>query len=78
MRCDVAMTGEVTLTGRVLQIGGLREKSLAALRAGITEIIVPAMNKSDIDELPAPVVQHVKFHYVSNIREVLKIALVKG
>ena len=78
VRCDVAMTGEVTLTGRVLQIGGLREKSLAALRAGITEIIVPAMNKSDIDELPAPVVQHVKFHYVSNIREVLKIALVKG
>ena len=51
VRCDIAMTGEITLTGRVLKIGGLKEKSLAALRAGIRNIILPEQNRADIDEL---------------------------
>jgi ATP-dependent Lon protease len=77
VRCDIAMTGEITLTGRVLKIGGLKEKSLAALRAGIRNIILPEANKPDIEELPENVRRKLTFHYVSNIRQVLEIALKK-
>lgn len=78
VRCDIAMTGEITLTGRVLKIGGLKEKSLAALRAGIRNIILPETNKPDIEELPDNVRRKLNFHYVSNIRQVLDIALATG
>ena len=76
VRCDIAMTGEITLTGRVLKIGGLKEKSLAALRAGIRNIILPEQNRADIDELPDSVRRKLSFYYVTNIRQVLELALV--
>ena len=65
------------LTGRVLKIGGLREKSLAALRAGITNIIIPKDNKADIEEIPESVRKKLKFYYASKIDDVLEIALAK-
>ena len=74
---DVAMTGEVTLRGNALPIGGLREKSLAALRSGITTIIVPKENKKDVDELPQEVKDAVKIVYMNNVDDALKVALVK-
>ena len=77
VRCDVAMTGEITLTGRVLKIGGLKEKSLAALRAGIRNIILPEGNRPDIEELPDNVRHKLNFFYVGNIHQVLDLALVK-
>lgn len=77
VRCDIAMTGEITLTGRVLKIGGLKEKSLAALRAGIRNIILPETNRGDIEELPDSVRRKLTFYYVTNIHQVLDIALVK-
>lgn len=74
---DVAMTGEVTLRGNALPIGGLREKSLAALRSGIKTIIVPKENKKDVDELPSEVKEAVKIVYMNNVDDALKVALVK-
>ncbi|GAA0116899.1 endopeptidase La [Clostridium senegalense] len=75
---NVAMTGEVTLTGKVLPIGGLKEKSLAAYRMGIDTIIMPKDNKKDIDKLPKSVKNKIKFIPVENVNEVLKNALVIG
>jgi ATP-dependent Lon protease len=75
VRPDVAMTGEITLRGLVLPIGGLKEKTLAALRAGIHEVIVPKRNEKDLPDLPQEVKDHLKFHFVSNVDEVLKIAV---
>eukprot|EP00362_Geleiidae_sp_MMETSP1317_P001414 CAMPEP_0201284704 /NCGR_PEP_ID=MMETSP1317-20130820/81911_1 /ASSEMBLY_ACC=CAM_ASM_000770 /TAXON_ID=187299 /ORGANISM="Undescribed Undescribed, Strain Undescribed" /LENGTH=751 /DNA_ID=CAMNT_0047605897 /DNA_START=259 /DNA_END=2514 /DNA_ORIENTATION=+ len=72
---DVAMTGEITLRGRVLPVGGLREKALGGLRAGIKQVIIPAKNKKDISELPADLKQKLEFIPVSNMDKVLKIAL---
>ena len=72
---SIAMTGEITLRGAVLPIGGLKEKSLAAVRAGITQIIIPKANEKDLEDLPAEVKQVATFHPVSNIDEVLAIAL---
>ncbi|MDD4503706.1 MAG: endopeptidase La [Clostridiaceae bacterium] len=74
---DVAMTGEVTLRGRVLPIGGLKEKVLAAKRAGIKKIILPYENEKDIEEIPEAVQKGMKFVLVSNMDEVLSHALVK-
>ena len=74
---DVAMTGEVTLRGNALPIGGLREKSLAALRSGIKTIIVPHENKKDVDELPEEVKSAVNIVYMNNVDDALKVALVK-
>ncbi|MDP4093333.1 MAG: endopeptidase La [Bacillota bacterium] len=73
---DVAMTGEITLRGRVLPIGGLKEKVLAAHRAGISTVIVPIDNKKDIDEIPENVRKKIKFLPVSRMEEVLPAALV--
>jgi ATP-dependent Lon protease len=70
----VAMTGEITLRGRVLPIGGLKEKSLGALRAGIKTIIIPEKNKRDLDEIPAYVKKKIHFMPVKNMSEVLGIA----
>jgi len=71
----VAMTGEITLRGRVLPIGGLKEKVLAASRAGITHVIAPRDNRRDLDEIPARVRKEVAFTFVDHIDQVLNIAL---
>lgn len=75
VRPDVAMTGEVTLRGKVLPIGGVREKVLAAHRAGIRDVILPKRNVKDEPEIPERVLQEIRIHYVSSIEEVLAIAL---
>ena len=74
---DLAMTGEVTLRGNVLPIGGLREKSLAANRAGITKIVIPKANMRDMEDIPDAVKEHVKFVPVETMSQVLKEALVR-
>lgn len=73
---NVAMTGEVTLRGKALPIGGLREKSLAAARVGITDIIVPEDNKKDVSELPQEVKDALKIHFMKTVDDALAIALV--
>jgi ATP-dependent Lon protease len=78
VRPDVAMTGEITLRGLVLPIGGLKEKTLAAKRAGIHEVIVPKRNEKDLPDIPQEVRNTLKFHFVSNTDEVLAIALRKN
>jgi ATP-dependent Lon protease len=75
VRHDVAMTGEITLTGRVMPVGGLKEKVLGAYRAGIRDIIVPAENEGDLEELPDQVREACRFHLVESLDEVLSIAL---
>ena len=75
VRRDVAMTGEVTLRGRVLPIGGLKEKLLAALRGGITTVLIPAENEKDLAEIPAAVKDKLKIHPVAHVDEVLALAL---
>ena len=74
---DVAMTGEVTLRGQALPIGGLREKSLAALRCGIKTIIVPKENKKDVDELPQEVKDNLKIVFMSKVEDAVEICFVK-
>jgi ATP-dependent Lon protease len=75
VRNDVAMTGEVTLTGQVLPIGGLKEKSLAAQRAGIKQVIVPDRNAGDVDEINEQEREGLEFVYADDIADVLKTAL---
>src|SRR5271166_1965281 len=75
IRHDVAMTGEITLRGRVLPIGGLKEKVLAAHRAGIKRVLVPERNKADLDEVPAEVKNDLEFFFVSKMDQVLEAAL---
>ncbi|HUZ52399.1 MAG TPA: endopeptidase La [Streptosporangiaceae bacterium] len=75
VRADVAMTGEVSLTGRVLPIGGLKQKLLAAHRAGITTVLIPSRNEPDLDDVPEKVRSALEIHPVSDVREVLDIAL---
>ncbi|MGZ4983098.1 MAG: endopeptidase La [Chthoniobacterales bacterium] len=77
VRSDVAMTGEVTLRGLVLPIGGLKEKSLAAMRAGITTVIIPKLNEKDLVDVPAEAKEKIKFIPVENVDEVLANALEK-
>jgi ATP-dependent Lon protease len=74
---DVGMTGEVTLRGRVLEIGGLKEKSIAGHRAGLKTIIVPKDNKKDIDDIPAQVKRDINFVFAGEVEDVLKVALKK-
>ena len=71
------MTGEITLTGQVLPIGGLKEKALAAQRGGIRTVIAPARNEQDVDEIPAHLLKHLEFRFVSEIGDVLAVALQK-
>jgi ATP-dependent Lon protease len=75
VRADVAMTGEVSLTGRVLPIGGVKQKLLAAHRAGITTVLIPQRNEPDLDDVPAEVLAKLDVHPVSDVREVLALAL---
>ena len=74
---SIAMTGEVTLRGHVLAIGGLKEKLLAAHRSGITKVLIPAENKKDLVEIPKNILKDIEITPVSNVDEVLKIALTK-
>jgi ATP-dependent Lon protease len=76
VRGDIAMTGEITLTGKVLPVGGIKEKALAAMRAGIETIIIPWKNQKDVLEIPAQYRKKLNFIPVKNIQEVLSIALV--
>jgi ATP-dependent Lon protease len=75
MRSTVAMTGEVTLQGLVLPIGGVKQKVLAAHRMGLTEVILPARNEKDVDDVPASVREVMTFHFASRVEDALKIAL---
>lgn len=77
VRKSLAMTGEITLRGKVLPVGGIKEKILAAKRAGITDIILCEENRKDVEEIKAAYLKGLKFHYVGDILEVLKIALLK-
>jgi ATP-dependent Lon protease len=74
----VGMTGEITLTGQALQIGGVREKVLAAQRAGLTKVILPRENEADLSELPEETRKEIEFVLVDNVREVLDAALDGG
>ncbi|MCR6485305.1 endopeptidase La [Amycolatopsis sp. OK19-0408] len=75
VKADVAMTGEVSLTGRVLPIGGVKQKLLAAHRAGMKTVIIPQRNEPDLDDVPAEVLAQLDVHAVANVREVLDLAL---
>lgn len=77
VRKDIAMTGEITLRGRVLPIGGLKEKLLAALRGGLKTVLIPAENEKDLEEIPQNVKEGLKIIPVSDVREVLELALTK-
>lgn len=77
VRQDIAMTGEVTIRGRVLPIGGLKEKALAAKRYGINNVIIPKQNERDLEDIPDEILKEMKFHPVSDVSEVLELALEK-
>ena len=74
---SIAMTGEITLRGKVLPVGGIKEKILAAKRAKIKEIVLSEANKPDIDEINSDYLKGLKFHYVSEMREVIEVAITK-
>ena len=78
VRNDVSMTGEITLTGRVLPIGGVKEKVLGARRAGIREVILPKQNQPDLSDIPAYLRQNLKFHFADNLDQVLDLTLAGG
>jgi ATP-dependent Lon protease len=71
----VGMTGEVTLQGKVLPIGGLKQKLLAAHRAGLTDVVIPRRNEPDLDDVPETVLEALKVHLVDDVGEVFDIAL---
>jgi ATP-dependent Lon protease len=75
VRKNTAMTGEITLRGKVLPVGGIKEKILAAKRAGITDIVMCQENEKDINEIPEMYLKGVRFHYVENVQDVWKFAL---
>jgi ATP-dependent Lon protease len=77
VRQDVAMTGEITLSGLVLPVGGIREKALAARRLGIRTVILPAMNEADLTELPDEIRRDMTFVPVQTLEEVLSVALAR-
>jgi ATP-dependent Lon protease len=72
---DIAMTGEITLRGNVLPVGGIKEKLLAAHRAGIKEVLVPARNERDLDDVPKDVLQQMKVHLIKRVDQILPIVL---
>jgi ATP-dependent Lon protease len=75
VRSDIAMTGEISLRGRVLRVGGIKEKVLAAARSGLTHVILPALNRNDWQEVPVEVRRKLKAHFVENIAQMFPIAL---
>ncbi|HVS15316.1 MAG TPA: endopeptidase La [Thermoanaerobaculia bacterium] len=78
VRKDVAMTGEITLRGKVLPVGGIKDKTLAAYRAGIHEVIMPTLNEKDLEEIPAEIRDAMQVHLVDSMDQVLRIALEDG
>jgi ATP-dependent Lon protease len=77
IRQNIAMTGEITLLGKILPVGGIKEKVLAAFRVGIKEIILPKKNEQDLSDIPEEVKKKIKFHLIENAKEVIKIAFTK-
>jgi len=77
VKWDVAMTGEITLRGNVLPVGGVKEKVLAAQRAGVKTMILPAANKKDLVDIPRKAQKEIQFIFVEEVKEVFKHALVK-
>ena len=77
MRKDIAMTGEITLRGKVLPVGGIREKVLAAHRAGIRKVLLPKENDADIQDIPEAVRNEMEFVLIRNVNDALKQVLVK-
>ena len=77
VRSDVAMTGEISLRGRVMRVGGIKEKVLAAARFGIKQVILPDQNRADWSEVPEEVRQKLKVHFIRHISELLPLALHK-
>ncbi len=77
VKSNIAMTGEITLYGKILPIGGLKEKLLAALRGGIKKVIVPKENKKDLEEIPKNIIKNLKIYTLNNIKEVLKLSFKK-
>jgi ATP-dependent Lon protease len=75
IRKDLAMTGEITLRGQVLPVGGIKEKVLAAHRAGIKTVILPALNRKDLEDIPKKVEKDIRFHFAEKMQDVLKRAL---
>jgi len=75
VRSDVAMTGEISLRGRVMRVGGIKEKVLAAARFGIKEVLLPEQNSADWPEVPEEVRQKMKVHFLRHISELLPLAL---
>jgi ATP-dependent Lon protease len=75
VRKNTAMTGEITLRGKVLPVGGIKEKILAAKRAGITDIVICKDNRKDIEEIPEKYLKGVSFHYVEDVADVWEFAL---
>ena len=78
VRKDVAMTGEITLRGKVLPVGGIREKVLAAHRAGIRKVLLPKENEVDIQDIPEVVREEMEFVFIKSVNDALKHVLVKG
>ena len=78
VRRDVAMTGEITLRGNVLPVGGIKEKVLAARRSGITRLVLPDANRKNLDDIPKAIRREIEFFFVKNVSEVFEIALVGG
>ena len=76
VKAKLAMTGEITLRGKVLPVGGIKEKILAAKRAGVKEIILCEQNKKDVDEINERYLKGLNFHYVSKMNDVIEIALI--
>ncbi|HLA38847.1 MAG TPA: S16 family serine protease, partial [Candidatus Glassbacteria bacterium] len=77
VRHEVAMTGEITLRGKVLPVGGIKEKVLAAHRAGIKRVVIPAENEKELVDLPEEVTRELTFDPVDNVREMLDIVLIR-
>ena len=77
VRCDVAMTGEITLRGKVMPVGGIKEKILAAKRAGLKEIIMCVRNQKDVEQINPAYIKGMKFHFVKTLDEVVELALMK-
>ena len=78
VRNDVSMTGEITLTGKVLPVGGVKDKVIAAYRAGIREVILPTLNRKDLEEIPNTVKKHLRFTFVDKAEEGISVALLGG